>query len=281
MVALATLSAEVGTTIGKAESAAQKESIFTMGFLNLMWGTLFMLSLAFLVPKDFFAAGFPGGFVFAAASLPTFIPRIFFEVLQLHVTLLAVVRAERSTFGFLRIITIPLLLVADIALGYSVGVVQMIGIGLVALSLIFLFINHGIKRNGAFLVLFSAVNAVMTISLYKYDITHFNSVEAEQSIVMLILLTYCFVQARLRECNPFPLLARPVFLLQSLASGGGSVLFSFAFLFGPASVIVTAKRSFVILWAMLSGNMYFHEKRLVIKVISLLLILAGLILLAF
>lgn len=282
MTVFAMLVDEVGTSIGKTKALIRKESIYTMGFLNNLWGTLFILALAFFVPKDLFAPGFPGGFVFTAASLPTFLPRLALEVLQMHVTLMAIVRADRSTFGFLRIITIPLLLAVDVALGYTVSTIQMFGIGLIALSLVFLFINHGIKRNGALLVLFTAFNAVATVSLYKYDITHFNSVEAEQSIVMIVLLAYCFILARMRECeNPLAFLLQPIFFIQSLTKGIAGVILSFAYLFGPASIIITAKRASLILWAMLSGNIYFHEKRFAVKAISLLLILVGLSLLAF
>ncbi len=243
-----------------------------MGFLSLLWGSIFIISIGFI--RD--------DFVFSMASLPTFGARIVIEIMQIHVMLLATVKADRSTWGFLRIITIPILLTTDIFLDYKITPLQITGIGIIILSLIILFINHGIKKKGMWLVLFTAVNSAAAISLYKYDITHFNSVEAEQSIIILILMVYLFIMAVfVAKENPILFLKKPFFILQSIAGGLSPAFLSFAYLFAPASVITTGKRSFSILWSMLSGNMYFHEKNFLIKFSSFTLIVVGLILLFF
>lgn len=271
-VGIATLFHEIADSIGKRKVAERGESIYTMGFLNMLWGALFLFAIALI----------RGEFVFAAASLPTFGIRVLLEIAQIHAGLLAITRADRSTFSFLRILTIPLLLLIDVILGYEIGPFAVIGIALIVASFVFLFMNHGLRKKGAGWVLFSAVNAAATISLYKYDITHFNSVEAEQGIVMLILMTYLLGMALFvaRE-NPLVFFRKPVFLAQSLSSGVGSVILSFAYLLAPASVITTAKRSFDVLWATVSGNVYFHEKKLFIKIASLSLVVVGLALLVF
>lgn len=275
------LAEEAGASIGKWETAQKKESVFSMGFINSLWATLFLLALAFFIPANFFAPGFPRGFVFSMASLPTFLPRVGLEILQAWATVYAITRADRSTFGFLRILTIPLLLVVDIALSYSVSLPQIAGMSFIITSLILLFINHGIRRDNAWLVVFTAVNAVATISLYKYDITHFNSVEAEQGLISIVLLVFFFTMAMVRaKENPLRLLAHPVLFLQSLLMGVSGIVMSFAFLFSAASVITTASRAFNILFAMISGHVYFREKRLWIKIAAFVLITVGLILLA-
>lgn len=281
LVAISSFTDEAGTSLGKREVAHSAESIYTMGFLNSLWGTLFLLILAFLVPKGLFTAGFPSGFMFNMASLPTFLPRVALEVLQAWATMYAIVRADRSTYGFLRTITIPLLLVADVALGYGVSIPQIIGMGLIITSFILLFMNHGIRRAGMGFVIFTAINAVITISLYKYDITHFNSIEAEQSLVSIVLLVFFFVMAFVRAGeNPFRLLAKPYLLAQSVFFGISSILSSFAYLFGAASVITTAMRAFSILFSMLAGHVYFREKKFWLKFFAFALITAGLVFLA-
>ena len=271
LVLVASFFEEISDSIGKHTVSQKKESLYTFGFLALLWGTVFLLISAFI--RD--------AFVFSSASIPTLGIRIILEIIQLHVTLLAITIADRSTFGFLRILTIPLLLGVDILLGYSIGIYGLWGIGLIVLALIVLFINHGITKKGAGLVLFAAINAVITISLYKYNITHFNSVEVEQSIVHAVLLVYVFIMAkRVAKENPVQFLRKPLFLGQSVAAGIGTVFISFAYLFGAASVITTVKRAAAILWAMLSGNVYFKEKHFLLKLFSLLLIVIGLIFLA-
>lgn len=262
---------ETGTSIGKSQALEKKESVHTMAFLNLFWAAIFFFAYAFFIR---------GEFLFDLASLPTFILRAALEILQLHFTMRAIVIADRSTFGFLRIWTIPLLLVVDITLGYAISFEQILGISLIVISFIILFINHGIKKKGAGFVLFTAINAVATISLFKYHITYFNSAEAEQGIITLILIAYSFIMARyVAKENPLRFLTKRIFFFQSMAWGIGSVLMSFAYLFGPASIITAAKRALTILTSTLAGNFYFHEKKLIIKLISFTLIALGIILL--
>ena len=268
LVLTSTFFEEVGTSIGKFKVGRHVESIYTMGFLSLFWGTVFLIVSGFV--RD--------GFVFSMSSLPTFSIRVVLEIAQAHVSILAITTADRSTFGFVRIGTIPLLLAIDIFLGYAIGPNQIIGIGMIIAGLVILLINHGIKRKGLWLVAFTAVNAAITISLFKYDITHFNSVESEQGIIMIILMAYFFVMAILvKKEDPIKFLKKPIFLVQSLSSGIASVLMSFAYLFASASIITTAKRSLTILWSILSGKIYFHEKNLIVKIVSYLFIVLGLV----
>ena len=268
---IAAIFRETGTSIGKSQVALRKESIYTMGFLNLFWAALFFFGAALF---------FRGEFLFSLASLPTFIPRVLLELLQIHFTIRAIVLADRSTFGFLRIWTIPLLLLVDIYLGYTLGLNQVIGMSLIVIAFIILFINHGIRSKGASYVMFTAVNAVATISLFKYNITHFNSVEAEQGIVSLILMFYLFFMARfVTKHKPLSYIKKPIFFVQSFSMGVASVLMSFAFLFAPASIIATAKRSFTILSSIVAGNLYFHEKNLALKLSAFVLIASGIVLL--
>ena len=126
----------------------------------------------------------------------------------------------------------------------------------------------------------SALTAVATISLYKYDVTHYNSVAAEQGIAIFILMLFFFTMAFfVSKENPFRYLRHRVYLTQSLLMGIDSVLMSFAFSLGTPSVVTAAKRALAILFATLSGNIYFHEKKLWIKILALILITAGLFLL--
>lgn len=281
LTAGAALVEEVSASVGKWETERGKESVFSLGFLNYFWVTIFLLVFAFLIPKDFFAPGFPSGFVFNMSSLPTFLPRIGLEILQALAGAYALVIADRSTVGFLHIITIPLILVVDVVLSYSVSMPQIAGMSFIIASLVLIFINHGIRREGAWLVVFCAINAVATISLFKYDVTHFNSVEAEQGIVSLILVIFFFLMALTRaKENPLRLLAHPVFFMQSFLMGAGGSVMGFAYFFSTASVITAAKRAFNILFAMLSGRIYFHEKKLWVKILSFVLIVIGLVFLA-
>ncbi|MEX0931236.1 MAG: hypothetical protein WDZ88_00635 [Candidatus Paceibacterota bacterium] len=263
---------EVGASISKDEVFLKKEGIFTAGFINA-----FMVSAVFLL----IALAVPSTFVFSIASLPTLIAHVTLGILQAWLVINAIAYSDRSTYGFLRIWTIPLLLIVDISLGYSVSIGQEIGMILIITSLIFLFINHGLRKEGIIFVIASAINAVITISLYKYNIENFNSVVAEALIVHLAYLLFFFTMAMLvSKENPIKLLTKPVIFIQSLTSGIGFGLIPFAYQFAPASVITAGSRASEIFWSIVSGQVHFHEKKLFIKVVSFVLIVAGLVVLA-
>lgn len=264
---------EVGLSIGKTKVAAREQSIYTMAFLDMFWGVVIFLVMVAWTKGRVFS--------FTAASLPTFALRTVLEVVLAEISVRAINTASRGTFGFLRTLTIPLLLIIDIVLGYTIGPWQIAGMAVVALTIVWLTDNRGLERRGMGLVLGTAILAAVTLSLYKYNITHFNSVVGEQLVLMAILVFYFWCKARLvAEESPEQFLRQPVFLLQSASAGVASLLGSFAFVFAPASVILAAKRSSAVLWAMLSGRRYFKERHFAAKLLGFFFLAAGLVLLA-
>lgn len=252
LMALGTLMGEINASIAKKEIASRKESIYTWGFLNA--------SLASVIYALIGAAA--GSFYLDPASFPTLGLRIFLEFIQAHLTLVAVTSSERSTFSFLRVLTLPLLFAADFFLGYSLGYGQIAGIVLTVGIILLLFINNSLSRKGLWPIIITTIIPVITISLYKYHITNFNSVAGEQVVVTLFLAGYflLFAQLKTKE-NPIAFLKKPIFVLQSGAEGLGAALEAFAYQFGPASVILTVKRSTAVIWSILSGHQYFHEHK--------------------
>ena len=272
LISIGTFFEEVSDSIGKDKVKHHLESPYTMAFLSLFWAAI-IFTLISVFKAD--------GFVFKLASLPTFLLRAFLEVGQMYVSIMAIVKADRSTFSFVRTITIPFLLIVDLILGYQIGFMPTVGIGVIIVTLGVLFFNHGIKKTGLGFVLFSAINAVITISLFKYDITHFNSVAAEQLLINAILLTVFLLLAIFKaKENPLVFLEKPIFLLQSAAIGIGGVIESFGYNYGAASIMTAAKRSSAIFWSLLAGKVYFKEKHIIFKFAIFILLLGGFILLA-
>ena len=261
---------ELSDSIGKKQTAERACSHYTLGFLGVLGGALFLLVIG-LVRNNF---------IFSLASLPTFLPRLMLEVLQAHITVRAIVRADRSDFGPIRTLTIPLLFAADLALGYTIGTHQILGMGIIFGTIFALLSYEQFKTKGLFLLIFTAVNAAITISLYKYDITHFNSVESEQSIVSIVLVLYFFILAVVRAHeNPVQLLFKRTFFVQAVSGGLGSVFGSYAYSFAPTSIITAAMRAFAVLFSILSGKMYFKERGFVVKLLLFCAIAGGLVLL--
>lgn len=261
-------SSEAGASIGKREVQSGHESIYMMGFLDALWGVALFAALLTTGSEVW---------RFSAASLPTFLLRAVLEIFQAHMTVLAITMADRSTFGFIRIGTIPLLLAVDAVLGYAIGGTRLIGIALIVAALCLLLVKRGMTTKGIGYVLVTTVNAVITLSLMKYDITHFNSVGAEQILILLVLLSYFFIMARIRLGERLlELMWCRTLLLQSLAVGIGTVLISFGYALLPASIATTVTRAFAVLWAVLSGNMMFKERHLALKIAGAVICITGL-----
>lgn len=261
----ATFFTEIGDSLGKHQVLRRQQSWYSMGVLQNLAALIFFMILALR----------PGGFVFTWASLPTFLVRLVLEVVQTLLTLRAITQADRTTFSFIRVGTIPLLLGADSLLGNALSHGQLAGVAIIMFALMVIFIGHTMNRAGLGYVIGCTVNGAATISLFKYDISHYNSVAAEQLVaagtIFIVLTALAFIKARE---NPFKLLSKPGCLAQTITYGLGSLLDSFSYQFAAASVISAAKRSFAVLWSTAAGNRYFQETRLAFKIcLSLFLIL--------
>ncbi|MDD4900515.1 MAG: hypothetical protein PHS62_00160 [Patescibacteria group bacterium] len=262
---------EISNSLVKVELKQKQISLYSLAVVNSFTVTLIFIAVNI----------FRREFIFSLASLPTISIRAILEVILTYISLTAIAQAERSTYGFIRILTMPLLLLVDFFLNYQINNYQMAGIGVIILSLILLFSYQGVKKQGAWLSLATAVLAVATISLYKYDITYYNSVAAEQTIIYLALLIFLLLMAFLKaKENPFIFFRQKIFCFQSLLNAIPSFLNSYAYVLAPASVILSAFRSSAVFWSVASGKVYFHEKHLLVKAVCLILLIGGIILLA-
>ncbi len=273
LAALGSFCEEASSSIGKREIRLHQESPFTFGLLNATLGVIIGLIIVLFVRQSF---------VFSLASVPFVGLRMVLEIFQAHSTVKAIAIAERSAFGLIRVLTIPLLLVADVFFGKELGVAQTVGIAVITLSLFVFFLNHGLRGRGTRLVLFTAINAVFTTLLFRMTVTRWNSVEAETVISGCVIATYFFYQARRKEHrNPFRHLRKPIVLLQSAAYASSSIVLGFSLLYAPASVVMAVKRSSAVMWSVLSGTALFHERERFMKWTAAALVAVGVMLLVF
>src|SRR3989344_4492817 len=146
----ATFFEEVSSVFTKKGISDRRESIYTAGFLNLSFTTLWFLGIIL----------YHDNFVFSMDSLPIFGLRMLLEFALLTIGLKAVAEADRTTFSFIHSGTVPLLLAVDIFLGYAVSPKQMIGILLFCGIILILAFSKGIEKKGALGVALITVGAV-------------------------------------------------------------------------------------------------------------------------
>jgi multidrug transporter EmrE-like cation transporter len=270
LVVVAMLFGEVAADIGKIEVRKKEESIYTMAFLNIALGTIIFIVIGIFRSKMHFNP----------AALPGIIMRSAFDMVLIYLNSLLIVKASRSTVGFLHVGTIPLLLIVDAILGFKIETLQLVGIGVIVTTIILLATHHGLDKKGLKIGIFTALIPVVTITIYRYNIENFHSVEIEQAISHGLLMIQLFVMAHfIAKENPFKFFRKKIFIAESVFNGVASVLSSFAYIYAPPSVITAAKRSAGVLWTTVSGSLYFHEKHIALKVAAMMLIIVGLVLL--
>lgn len=269
LMTISTLFEEGGTSIGKAAMRKRVETPFTYGVL-VTAVSLMALAVSAVARWDAQA--------FAWASVPVLTLRCVLEVVLALAIIYAIKRADRSTFGFLSTLTIPFLLVVDIVLGYGVNFFQIVGMMLIVLALFLLFMNHGFSRRGAWLTVAGALLAVVTASLFKYNITVYNSPEVDQFVAHAVLLVFFLVMSlRVERSHPFRLFRKPLCLAQAGLIAGGTLLASFSFLYGAPSVLMTVKRAVAVFASIVTGGAVFREKHMLLKVGAGVLVLLGFI----
>ncbi len=269
LVLSTTFMQEVSGSLGKSSIRERRETVYNAAFLSEFWTVIFLL----------ITLAFGASFKWAIASLPTVMIRLALEIFLGYIFAELLVKAERSTVGFLQLLTIPLLLAVDLILGYDISVLQVCGVMIMFLALGMAFHHNPRGKRGAGLAVLSALVGVATTSLYKYNITHYNSVVGEQVVVTSAVLLFFFVASVASGKSPVKLLARPLTGTQALSNGAAGALMSFAYSFAPASVVMALKRTFALGWTIISGHTYFHEKTLKQKVYSGVVMAIGLALL--
>ncbi len=271
IMAFGNLLQQSGTAIGKKSMAKRQETIYGYAFLNVFWFTIFLMVFV----------AFGANFHFSRSSLPYFLPRLVIEIIMAQIGAIAIHKAELSTFSFLRQLTIPLLLVVDIILGYKISALSMLGMMIIFGTVLFLLGDKTLSKKGSRYVIALALLAVINITLFKYDITHFNSIAAEQIVVGLVLTAYFTVAAWIHKRErTWKYLYKARTETQSLFTGLGTTIGSFAFLYAPASVITTFSRSTELLFAILFGNIAFHERKLGHKLVGFAVIVIALVITA-
>jgi hypothetical protein len=271
LVLTSTLSGEISQSLGKQLALWRRENVYELAFLELFWGLVFVaVTLAF-------GAEFKLDLVHA---WPTMLARLILEMIMIYSIAEATIQADRSTIGFMRLITIPFMLVVDVALGYKISTLQFAGIGLMFIALVAAFHRTKTSSRGAGLAALSGFVGVGTVSLYKYDITHYNSVAAEQIVVLscAVVITYVVAALHARR-SPWRLLYHPTTGTQALANGIAVALESFAYSLAPASLVMTYKRSFALLWSFVFGSVRFHEHSWRRKLTAAALMLVSVVLL--
>lgn len=272
LVFVGSIFAELSISIGKFESNNKAEGIYSMAFLNTL-GAFLVFFTIFLLKHN--------TLTFSAASIPLVLLLIGFEFIQIRLANTAVIRADRSIVSLVKSLTIPLLIIVDVFMGYSLSMATIVGCTVLFSGIGIVFLHHTNKKQHLLYPVLSAVNSVITISIYKYLITNYNSVITQQLIIYGCLLIYSVFGIVYAEKTTISKIIKNKLRDSQIASSAfASVLFSFSYKFAPASLVVAVERSLLVLFSLISGRFQFKENVGKVRIFSAFMIITGLIIIS-
>lgn len=269
IVLASTFLEEISETMGKKGVRQRHETVANLAFLLLFWALIFLVAATALGAK----------FVINPKSLPLLAARVVIEIALNYTAATAIVRADRSTLSFMRTLTIPLVLATDVILGYHLTQLQIAGVCVLFTGLAATLYHNADGRRGSGLGILVAFLAATSATLYKWDISHYNSVTGEQIVIYTSVLVFFYAISIINGTSPIKLLLRPATGVQSISNGLGLAIESFAFSFAPASVVVALKRTLAVVWSILFGHRFFHEQKVKKKMVAGAVLAVGLALL--
>ena len=136
LVFIASFFGEIGFSISKYKEYKKELSIYEIIFLSSFATFTFFLLITLIIPSEYAFVGITSTFIFSSASLYTFSLRAILEILQQHLMASALIYAERSTFAFFHVLTLPLLLIVDMFIGYNLKNLEIIGILIIFITLL-------------------------------------------------------------------------------------------------------------------------------------------------
>jgi hypothetical protein len=266
----------IGHFFEELSATASKHAFSVRIFSYTLYGFLSHVLSAFFFGTYVWVNG--NTFHYNLDALPLFAIRLVTEIIQCEIIYRALVQSERTTFGFARVLTIPILLLFDLAMGYTLSAPQMLGIAGISLaSLAYFGIDHK-KGDGVHLAVISALLSAVNIAVYKYDITHYNQAMVVQfymatSVAFFYAIRVAFSvydRALLVKLREHPLLG-----LTLLGQSAATLLISLAYTMAPASLILAISRASAVVWSLISGVFLFHEHKVIRKAFVCAVLAAG------
>lgn len=259
---------EVSSSLGKKSIAKKEESPYAFLFITYFVGALVYVAASI-------GAKLP--FIFSVESIPTFTVKIILEMLLSYVAVKSLTSFDRSFFSLSRMMTIPFVLIIDAVLGTTLPFYQIVLLFLMLVVFAVLCVHNKVSFKKLYLALPLAVLPAFTIILLKYNISHFNSVFAEQVVSLSLLALWALVtDIILTKENPLRLLTHPIILAQATCSGVASIAGSYAYNYGSATIITALRRAFSLLTSLLSDVFFFKKKTkraTVVAIIALFILL--------
>ena len=175
----------------------------------------------------------------------------------------AIHHAERSTFSVMSTMSIPLLLISDVIFGYGVSMWQIVGVAMLVIMLSYVVLKGDFSTKGMKYIVASNIVSMGTVIAFKYTTSHFGSTELVNFYNALFAgLLFLIIVARTKGWKGIRNTFKAKYLGFALLYGVGGVLCAAAYKYMIASMVVAFKRFFAMMFGVITGKLFFHEKKI-------------------
>ncbi|MDR0607196.1 MAG: hypothetical protein LBG52_02330 [Candidatus Peribacteria bacterium] len=173
----------------------------------------------------------------------------------------AIHQSDRSTFSVMSTISIPLLLISDIVLGYNVSRRQIAGVIILVIMLSYTVIKGDFSKKGLKYIISSNLIAIGTTVAFKYATTYYASTELMNFYnAGGMSLLFFIIVGKTKGRHGIAQILRPKYLGFASLYAVGSVLCAAAYKYMIASMVIALKRCFSMMFGILTGKLFFHEE---------------------
>lgn len=219
------------------------------------------------------------GVTLSVMSVSLFVSQIFLSLFYYPILNKAIHQAERSTFSILGCMTLPILLVSDIMLGYGVNAYKILGIIVISVVVVYILATKTLSlRWCKDIVLANWIYMLMMIA-FKYSTYHFASTEMVNLLITLpTALLFIPIVLKKRWKNWLKQTFSPKYFWIAGLYGVGWVLIAESYKTLIASSVMLFKQFFAMIFGLITGKLLFHEWRLYKKIIFVVSLGVGIVL---
>lgn len=166
------------------------------------------------------------------------------------------------------------LLTVDLILWYNISSWEIAWILLITFTLIIVSSNRTISLNGVGYVLLSVIFSVVNISIVKYWIENYNSLESQMLIIqVLVSIIMFFVVLFQKGLNWIAVCFNPKYFVVGVFNSLNVLFNNIALLFGPASVVTALRKVWEVIWWVVFWKVIFDEKKFLRKIWTALILI--------
>ncbi len=175
--------------------------------------------------------------------------------------------AEISVFYLLGCMNLPILLVSDLVLGYSITPLEIVGIGIIFISLWYGLYKRDLSFKGIRDIVLSNIILMGMMIAFKYVTHHYTTPETANFIIHApLVLLFIPIVLKTAGIKWLKKTFKTKYRGLSWLYGMGNVCIAEAYKSITPAIVMLFKQAFMMIFSLITGRLIFHERKTVKKI---------------